>query len=185
LILAVQQSNRLYRGGGANPEHYQEALSMTWLYVVRNLDKYDPDRAEVLTWINFRLSKDLKTVQLKSTKEAQRRWTWYAAWNQGEGEERSSPIDQLPAQADGRWVLQQLQQWLTQSADGLMALHIRGRSDLHCRQLIEWHLLAGETFQQIAVRTNAPISTLSSFWYKKCVPQLQEFADNLVGGTDD
>ncbi|MBE9031909.1 hypothetical protein IQ266_19420 [filamentous cyanobacterium LEGE 11480] len=174
LILAIQKSNRLYRGG-ASPEHYQEALSMTWLYVVRSLDKYDPSRAEVLTWINFRLSKDIKTVQIKATKEAKRRLNWVTA-----EDESRSPVDRLPARQDAQWVLTQLNQWLQNSSDELISLHVRGRPDLHCRQMIEWHLLAGDTFQTIAARENSPTSTLSSFWYKKCVPQLQEFSSNLL-----
>jgi hypothetical protein len=62
LIHLVQHDRRYYRCGSAQPEHYAEAQSRSWFWLVRNIHRYDPTLAEVMTWVNNRIKWDLRTV---------------------------------------------------------------------------------------------------------------------------
>ncbi|MGH7999016.1 MAG: hypothetical protein ACREPR_06215 [Brasilonema sp.] len=62
LIHTIQQSGKLFCKGKSDFPHqvYTEALQETWLYICRNIDKYDPVKGKVLTWVNFILDKRFK-----------------------------------------------------------------------------------------------------------------------------
>jgi DNA-directed RNA polymerase specialized sigma24 family protein len=61
LIDATYRSGKLchpYKGqfSGVYEQIYQEALQDLFLYICKNLDKYDPERASFMTWVNMLLS---------------------------------------------------------------------------------------------------------------------------------
>ncbi len=62
LIDAIYSSHKImrpYQGQfqGVYEDIYQEALQELFLYVCKNIDKYNPERGEVMTWINMLLSR--------------------------------------------------------------------------------------------------------------------------------
>ncbi|MCL6434612.1 MAG: hypothetical protein K6T90_10440 [Leptolyngbyaceae cyanobacterium HOT.MB2.61] len=59
LIQRVQRSGRLWMGGNAPGDYYEEALQQTWLHICQRIETYDPQRASVITWINFVLKHKL------------------------------------------------------------------------------------------------------------------------------
>ena len=61
LIDGIYRSGKLchpYKGQfqGVYEQIYQEALQDLFLYICKNLDKYDPERASFMTWVNMLLS---------------------------------------------------------------------------------------------------------------------------------
>ncbi|NMG05604.1 sigma factor [Brasilonema sp. UFV-L1] len=62
LIHTIQQSGKLFCKGKSDFPHqvYTEALQETWLYICRNIDKYDPVKGKLLTWVNFIFDKKFK-----------------------------------------------------------------------------------------------------------------------------
>ncbi|MGB3536368.1 MAG: sigma-70 family RNA polymerase sigma factor [Microcoleaceae cyanobacterium] len=59
IIYRSYQLIRPYSGQfqGVYEEIYQEAVQNLFLYICKNLDKYNPERGEFITWINMLLSK--------------------------------------------------------------------------------------------------------------------------------
>ncbi len=62
LIDRIYRSRRLtrpYQGQfqGVYEDIYQEAVQNLFLYICKNLDKYDPERGLFMTWVNMLLSK--------------------------------------------------------------------------------------------------------------------------------
>lgn len=64
LIQGLYKSGKLcypYKGRFSQPYQYQyiyeEAVQDLFLYICKNIDKYDPERAEFITWANMLLSK--------------------------------------------------------------------------------------------------------------------------------
>lgn len=173
-VQEVQGSQRLFRGNGAKPEHYSEALSMTWEYVLNHLDSYDPSRAEVMTWINYRLRMNLLTIQGKPQRE-------YQAWEWGHEDGSSwSILDKIEANADAGILLHKFERWQLKYYSQHQAIHIQQRPDLHVHLMIQLRIIQGLTFREISQTYNAPIPTLSSFWQNKCLPELHKFRDDLI-----
>ncbi|RUT06004.1 hypothetical protein DSM106972_032100 [Dulcicalothrix desertica PCC 7102] len=76
LIDGIYRSGKLchpYRGQfqGAYEQIYQEAVQDLFLYICKNLDKYDPERGAFMTWVNMLLSQtqhtQVKCLLYKST----------------------------------------------------------------------------------------------------------------------
>jgi hypothetical protein len=172
-----RQKSRLYRGAGAEAEHFEEAKSRLWLWLYSHLDHYDPSKAEVMTWINFRLTNDLKTIQRKAWDEAKSRFHDFGDTQSGH---KPPLLDTLPAKTGSRSVLWQFQNWLADNRAAFQLIHIRDRPDLNCHALITLYCLEGLTFGAIGSRYNCPQSTISAFWYTNCKPKLTDFTDNLI-----
>jgi hypothetical protein len=173
-VQEVQRSQRLFRGNGAKPEHYSDALSATWEYVLNHLESYDPSRAEVMTWINYRLRMNILTIQGKPIRELQA-----LEWENADGTSWSL-LDNLESSADAGILLHKFESWQRTYQQQQQAIHIQQRSDLHVHLMIQLRIIQGMTFREISQTYNAPIPTLSSFWQNKCLPELHKFKDDLI-----
>lgn len=60
LIQHIDKSKKLFVEGRYSypPEVYNRALQNTWMFVARNIHRYDYTKAKVITWINFKLGKE-------------------------------------------------------------------------------------------------------------------------------
>ncbi|MEB3277679.1 MAG: sigma-70 family RNA polymerase sigma factor [Lyngbya sp.] len=58
-IYRSRQLTRPYQGQfqGVYEDIYQEAVQNLFLYICKNIDKYDPQRGEFMTWVNMLLSR--------------------------------------------------------------------------------------------------------------------------------
>jgi hypothetical protein len=184
LIMLVQHDRRYFKGYGANPDHYAEAESRAWLWIIRNIHKYDGELSSLMTWINNRLRWDLTTVQQEFVKQRDRTSS-SSYFDPDTGEAGKSIIEEkLAAPGDGKWVLTQLHRWLAEEQGRLEAIHVRHRPDVNCAVVIKEHLLKGQTFKEMSAQLSVPVSipapTISNFWYDKCIPLLREFCNNLL-----
>ncbi|NJR62017.1 MAG: sigma-70 family RNA polymerase sigma factor [Cyanobacteria bacterium CRU_2_1] len=168
LIRLAQTSGKIYRptnpGLSANlyDEICDEAIWETWLWVSKNIDRYDSTRGNVLTWINSTLYwrfKDRVSAWIQRQKTAPSiAETHYL--------EPFSSLDQTPSLSE------LVQRWFEDDPDAILCQDcIRGYPHVTF-QAIALQRLAGKSWEEISTQFNGmKISTLSSF-YQRCVENL-------------
>ncbi|KOP24442.1 hypothetical protein AMR41_20115 [Hapalosiphon sp. MRB220] len=160
--------------------YYQDALQQTWLYFCANVCKaYDPTRGSVITWLNAYLRwrlQDFYTLQREeNAKKALPRINQSAS---GDRIETIYPEDKLPASPDIPPILETVKSWVEADVDGeLRSTHIQGHPHVSCQVLILKRLPPEVGWKELSAEYNLPVSTLSSFYQRQCLPRLRKFAE--------
>jgi hypothetical protein len=161
---------------------YEDALQQTWLYFCRNIceattgERYNPDRASLITWLNNYLKRRLQDVQIG---EHQARKDFVPSQRQGEDGETIDVIDRQPAPADVPPILEELRAWAAADADGtLTSTHIKGHPQVNCQRLILRRLPPETSWEQLSKELGIAIPTLSAFYQRKCMPKLHNFGES-------
>jgi hypothetical protein len=174
LIRLINQSQKLWKDSSP---YYEDALQLTWLYFCRNLcealtakSAYDADRGNVITWLNAYLKyrlQDMKTEIIEKTKKSV---------SEDSGlEEISYRTNHIIAPENSSDLLEQVRQWVkTDKTKALRRTYIRDRADVNAQVLILKRLPPETNWQILAQEFSLPISTLSSFYQRKCIPLLKE-----------
>jgi hypothetical protein len=180
-LALVERSGKLWRGAGIDRDLYAEALNETWLYLLNRIETYDPSRAAVMTWINFHLKNKLKDGQMARQKRAGAQIDW--------GEPGPSPWDGLPDPASNPWqaveqaeaseadLMGKIRLWLDGDRS-LRRLHLLDRPDINGALLIGDRLPPPKPWKQLGVELNAKPSTLTNFYYNRCLPKLRSFLES-------
>ena len=180
LVIIVQHSGKLWRGGDAEKEYYEEALQETWLYICHNIESYEPERASVVTWINSRLQWKLRHVSEKVMIEQNRR---VHPMKNAEGEIHD-PVESIAAPEPTNHpssVLQNIQQWVHRESPQLRRVHVRDRPDINCQVLILYRLPPAKTWEQLSQEFGGiAIQTLCNFYNRECKPRLRNFLETLA-----
>lgn len=73
-IVMMMKSSRLIWGGGGkiSPDIYDEALSRTWEWFIKDFGQYQPQKASLITWFNQKLRWNILDVIREKAKEEQR-----------------------------------------------------------------------------------------------------------------
>jgi hypothetical protein len=158
-----------------NTPDYADALQQTWFYFAKNIcDTYDRDRACLVTWLNAYLWHRCRDAQ-------QKRWT---------RNDRELPIDHTAMAGSQGWtirdlpapeygsltLLAQVAAWIEADADGrLRQTHLTDRPDVNAQILLQLRLPPETAWQEIAGQFLVPLTTVSSFYQRKCLPLLREF----------
>lgn len=179
LVRAIQQSGKLWR---ENSFDYEDALQQTWIYFCRNLcesltgDRYNPEKANVITWLNAYLKRRLQDNRIESAKKKR----WVAPINASDPDrEQPDPIENLPAPADVPPILEELCEWIeTDPERDLRRTHIRDRPDVNCQVLIRRRLPPETPWETLADEYQLPAATLSSFYQRQCLPRLRKFGQD-------
>jgi hypothetical protein len=157
---------------------YEDALQQTWLYFCRNIceattgERYNPDRASLITWLNYYLKRRLQDFQADAAKQAKD----YVPSTQEVDGTTIDVIEQQPAPADIPPILAEVKRWAEIDADGtLVATHIKGFAHANCQLLILRRLPPEVSWEEISQELGIPIATLSSFYQRKCLPSLRNF----------
>lgn len=180
--LVYNRSNKLWQ---ENVPYYNDALQQTWLFFCRNIceantgRQYDPERANVITWLNVYLKRRLQDFDLQQQRENAK--TEFPRTNE-EGQ-TFDPIDNLIApehssEADSMLILKRVREWVETDPDGfLQSVHIKNRPDVNCQVLIIRRLFEDTPWQQLVNEFNLPLSTLANFNKRKCLPRLRKFIE--------
>jgi hypothetical protein len=160
--------------------NYEDALQQTWLYFCRNIceantgERYNPDRSSLLTWLNNYIKRRLQDLREDAAKQAKD----FVSPTLVNGA-TIDIIEQQPAPADIPPILAEVKHWVSIDTDGtLFATHIKGYPQVNCQFLILRRLPPESTWEQLSQELSIPISTLSAFYQRKCLPKLRNFAES-------
>lgn len=172
LIRAIAQSGKLWR---EHTPDYEEALQLTWLYLCRNIENYDPARATVITWLDAYLKQRLKDLFRKRCQQQH-----HEAQPPPDWENPTDPIENLPdTHPDIPPILAETRQWAESDPEGeLSNSHIRGRPEITCQVLILRRLPPETEWRQLEAEFNCKVSTLATFYQRHCVPLLRKFGES-------
>ncbi|MEB3828087.1 sigma-70 family RNA polymerase sigma factor [Phormidium sp. CCY1219] len=180
LYRLIVNSSKLWRD--YHPD-YEEVWQQTWLYFCQNLceantakEKYNPDRSRVTTWLNFYLKQRLKDRVIKAQQQNNRRVSPSPPFDD---DGSLNFLDRFAAPPDIPPMLQATRQWAKTDPDGeLRGLHIRGRKDVTAQLLILRRLPPETPWETLSAELGVSVSTLSSFYQRKCMPQLRKFGES-------
>lgn len=176
LIRLINRSQKLWKDSST---YYEDALQLTWLYFCRNLceaitakSAYDSDRSNVITWMNAYLKRRLQDMYIENQQQQLQHVL-------EEGEDRKITdqiIDRIIAPPQPSNLLDQVRQWVeSDKTKVLQRTYIRDRADVNAQVLILRRLPPESSWQILAQEFALPVSTLSSFYQRKCIPLLKEF----------
>jgi hypothetical protein len=165
-----------------NTPEYQDALQQTWLYFCRNICEgltgriYNPDSGSVVTWLNAYLKRRLQDIYIYQTQEKAN--TYQIRVGYKDNGEDYDPIDNIPANPQTPPILENLEIWIQEDADGeLQRIHVKGRPDVNCQVLLLKRLPPEVSWKELSAEFGLPIPTLSSFYQRQCLPRLRQFAE--------
>lgn len=176
-------SRKLWR---ENVAYYEDALQQTWVYFCQNVceattgRKYDPTQSSVVTWLSAYLKRRLQDFYIQGREqEARRAPVRNMASRSGEAGEPIDPIDNLAANPDVPPILQEVRDWVEADGSGdLVKTHIKGHPEVNCRALLLRRLPPETSWEDISAEFGLPISTLSSFYQRQCLPRLRKFGES-------
>jgi len=139
-------------------EHYQEiyeiAVQNLMLYICANIDKYNPDKAPVMRWVNFLLERRFfpEAVSEVLGKKQQE----IKGLRPGEA---SSSLSDLVRQS------------IEEDYNGIFARkHIRGYPQANFKEIFRRRIIERESWEDISNVFEIKVSTLSDF-YQRCIKQ--------------
>jgi hypothetical protein len=156
-------------------EDYEDALYKTLSrFFPQKWETFDPGNAKFITWFNVWLTGELKNRQKKNIEAEKRR----ASWKQNEDGEWQDPLVNLSdPQTPSRYfeLLEKIRSWLESEQRELRCIHLRDRPHINCSVLVQKRLLDQNPWRQLEEDLGASIPTLSSFYYRQCLPPLRQF----------
>ena len=176
LIRLINRSQKLWKDSS---NYYEDALQLTWLYFCRNLcealtakSAYDSDRSNVITWMNAYLKRRLQDMYIENQQQQLQH-----VLEEGEDCKITNQIvDRIVAPPQPSNLLDQVRQWVELDKNKvLQRTYVRDRADVNAQVLILRRLPPESSWQILAQEFALPISTLSSFYQRKCIPLLKEF----------
>lgn len=165
---------------GVYEQIYQEALQDLFLYICKNLHKYDPERASFMTWVNMLLSQ-------RFFKEAIPKVIGKA----NEINIESSFLENLEdlafddRQEEDNYILafQKIRRYIEIDPKGIFQqAHIKKYPQVNFQEIAvkRW---SGISWKDISEEFNVPVATLSNFYQRTLEKFRDEFRD-LCDGND-
>ncbi len=157
--------------------YYEDVWQQTWLYFCLNLcesnqgKKYDPNKAKLRTWLNNYLRWRLMDYRGFLQKEKHQRFNL-------EFEKEVNMIDRLQASPDIPPILEEVRQWVKNDPDGVLRHTKIKKTEITAQMLILLRLPPEKSWKDISSEFGIPISTLSSFYERKCRKFLRNFGHN-------
>jgi hypothetical protein len=173
IISTMQQSRKIWRGYGSDGSFYEDAVAVTWVWFVKHLDEYDPDKAMVLSWFNNYLNFRLWDARILWLKEQRVR-----AHPQFIGGEWVDPLDLISASPDLPPILDAVLDWMESNKTELCRIYLQSRPHINCYDLLLHRLPCPETYlkwEALSSKVDVPVPTLSSFYQTHCLPCLLAF----------
>ncbi|MEH2059995.1 MAG: sigma-70 family RNA polymerase sigma factor [Nostoc sp.] len=165
---------------GVYEQIYQEAVQDLFLYICKNIDKYDPQRASFMTWVNMLLSK-------RFFKEAIPK----IIGNANETNVESSVLENMGDLAfdenenEDNYIsaFKKIRRYIEIDPKGIFKqAHIKKYPKVNFQEIAvkRW---SGISWKDISQEFNIPVATLSSF-YQRSLEKFRDEFRNLCGGED-
>lgn len=162
LVNEILQSGRLcypQRGQfvGRYEEIYDEAVQDLMLYICRNIDKYDPDRASVMAWVNVLLERRFfrEAIPKVLGQPSIQRMTL-------------DDLDSLRSPPHSPALTELLRECLEADPENLFKRESLTGAPKANFQTVALRRLAGHSWQEISAEFGVKVGTVSSF-YSRCV----------------
>ncbi|GET40740.1 hypothetical protein [Microseira wollei] len=141
--------------------------------ICRNLDRYDPAKGSVITWLDKYLRWRLQDCREEQKQEQDRTVVNFPIT----AEDTIDPIDNLPASPDIPLILAETYEWVATDPDGeLSATQVKGYPHVTCQVILLRRLPPEMTWKAIAQEFGVPLSTVANFYKRECLPRLRKFA---------
>ena len=177
LVQAILKSGRLCRPQlgkfiSRYEEIYEEALQDLLLYICRNIDKYDVERAEVMTWCNVLLERRFfrEAIPKVLGKAEIQKMTL-------------ADLDNLPSPGEQAPIITEIiEEYITLDPENLFKnTYIKNHPEANFQALVKQRL-EGESWQNISESLDLKISTISQFYYrclKRFTPILKQVVETI------
>ncbi|GAB4202446.1 MAG: hypothetical protein Fur006_55980 [Coleofasciculaceae cyanobacterium] len=170
LIEAIRLSGKLSRPHRTrfSPQFYEllyeEAVNKTLIYVCRKIDNYDPERGQdkkFMTWVNFRLDKDILDTSQKFN-------------NPREVPLPPDPFIPFP-QNNSPSLFDKVRELIEEDAKNIFnRAHVRNHPEANF-QVIALARFSGRSWEEISSEFRISVPTLSSFFQRCCEKFRSEF----------
>lgn len=179
MVRLIEQSHKLWH---EHTPYYEDALQQTWVYFCQNVcepgtgEQYDPDRSSVITWLNRYLKWRLQDFRIARQKHLSRCTSSIVSSTTGKTKDTT---ENLAAPPDTPPILETTLKWVETDPSGeLQSIHIQNRPDVSCQALILRRMPPEQSWERISTEFDLPISTLSSFFQRQCLPRLRNFGQS-------
>ncbi|NJM74117.1 MAG: sigma-70 family RNA polymerase sigma factor [Scytonema sp. RU_4_4] len=160
---------------------YTEALQETWLYICRNIDKYDPVKGKVLTWVNFILDKRFKDAIKKYRKDLQTQSLDAPLKNSYSTDNYNMTLKETIESPEPNFLeYEEVRKIIVEDADGeFKKRHIKEHPEANFQE-IALRRLDTQSWRQMSDEWGIVVQTLSSF-YERSIEyftfQFKEYLD--------
>jgi DNA-directed RNA polymerase specialized sigma24 family protein len=154
-----------------------DLMQIICFFLVKNLDKFDPNRGCLLTWLNSNLF--FRRIDIYHAKLTQHRRE--IAIDSTLADDKScwsTVIPDIPSREYGSLeILDRTLKWIQLDSTGMLRqTHLDGHPEINAQVLILLRLPSTEMpWREIAAKFSKPLSTLNVFYSRKCLPLLREF----------
>ncbi|PZO37160.1 MAG: hypothetical protein DCF19_19345 [Pseudanabaena frigida] len=177
LVRLINRSQKLWKDSST---YYEDALQLTWLYFCRNLceavtakSAYDSERSNIVTWLNAYLKRRLQDMYIENQ---QQQMKFFSEEKEDSNGAAIDTIERIVAPPQAPNLLELVRQWAeADRTKNLRRTYIRDRADVNAQVLILKRLPPETSWQVLSQEFVLPVSTLSSFYQRKCIPLLKEF----------
>lgn len=169
LVQAILKSGRLCRPHQGQFLHhyeeiYEEARQELLLYICQHIDKYNPERGEVMAWCNFLLERRFFKEAIPKVLD-----------KQGIKKMSLSDLDNLAFSEEPPVLIELLKECIEQDSEEIFKKeHIGNHPEANFQALAHRRIM-GESWKEIAAEFDIKVPTVSSF-YSRC---LNKFSKNL------
>ena len=174
-IAMIEQSGKLWRN---YEEQYRDAYSEAWLktleYFYRHYEDYDPDKAQVATWLNFRLKNEFKTQRTKLYRQAEQ--IIETTELEDDGHDLLAMMAS-PSYGDQAKIMKDdIEDWINQDPD-LRTISIRNQPQITAKALLQRRFIEEVEWGELAKAFGVTVATLSSFYERQCRTRLIQFVE--------
>jgi hypothetical protein len=140
------------------PEIYEIAVQNMMLYICTNIDKYKPDKAPVMRWVNFLLERRFFT---EAVREVMGRKNQEIQGSDSVDTRSLTSAENSPSLSD------LVRQSIEEDVNGIFASkHIRGYPQANFQEIFRRRIIEEESWEKISTDLGIKISTLSDFYHR-------------------
>ncbi|OUL27903.1 hypothetical protein BV378_09120 [Nostoc sp. RF31YmG] len=154
---------------------YEDALQDLFFYIIKNIDNYSPEKASVITWVNFICKHRFFLDKLRSAKKIE--LLSLQALSSGSSELFNIAHKHLVYSPSASEILRQ---YIEEDPEKLFEnTHVKGRPEANLRRIF-LSILDGKSFKDVSIDLNLPPTTIYSFYQRSLKLLKNEIRINLT-----